>query len=137
VRGKPKPTGWDEVAAGVLLPALAESFQKTVLDPQAARLEELPKHLQNADAIWGQLQPEGVSFLSPQAKRVRVQRRLADWLALALHAQGFTPELRPGGTLTLRKGDQVVRPRPLLTQLVAGELTEARYLELCALWTAG
>jgi hypothetical protein len=135
VRGKPKPLPWEQVASRVLLPAMREGLDKTPLDPGDAQLEDLPKHLKNADAIWSQLQLQGM-FLSPQAKRVQVQRRLGDWLALALHLRGFDPELRPGATLTMRKGAQVVLPRRLVAQVVSGEVTEAKYAELCAAWTA-
>ncbi len=133
VTGKPKPLPWEQVASRALLPEMREALTNTPLDPGRAQLEELPKHLKNADAIWPGLRLQGM-FLSPQAKRVQVQRRLGDWLALALHLRGFDPELKPGGTLTMRRGDQVVRPRQLVAQLVSGELTEARYLEQCAAW---
>lgn len=122
VEAKLEPRSWDAVPREVTIPELAKSFQGSFLDPDVVPLTDLPKLVADREAIWTRVRTGGGGFdyLSPAAKRLRGQRVLVDWFAVALVRAGYAAEQEPGGPLLLRQGDEVVDPAEQVEALAAG-----------------
>jgi Zn-dependent protease with chaperone function len=128
--GKLARVSWDEAYAKIVLPRMAERIAKTGLDKLP--LDALPSLLADADALWERIREQGISLLSREGKRQRLRFVLAEWLSVSLSKRGFAVQARPGGPLTLRRGEEAVEPASLIERLASGALTAAAYADLCA-----
>jgi Zn-dependent protease with chaperone function len=131
--GNLRELDWDEVGGEAVLPALREALEQTrVLAPSATRLADLPGFVAEGAALWDRLPGGGIDILSAEAKRKRVRRLLADWLAVALWMRGFQARVRPGASLELQQGELAIDPARVVENLAAGRCSEQDYARLCA-----
>ncbi len=129
--------GWDELAAKVLLPEMEKAFTGSLIDPKRTPLDGLLAHLKAPDAVWELVRPRAtISLWSPASRQRRVNQALASWLAAALFARGFEPELRPGGYLLLKAGEVRVEAARWVERLAEGAVTEEEFRAACATWEA-
>jgi Zn-dependent protease with chaperone function len=125
---------WDDLGRDLLAPAIAKALSGGPLDPHRSPLTDLPRHVADAEGIRDRLGRGGVSFLSPEAKRREGRRIVADWLTAALAARGFTPEVRPGEELVVRRDGAELEPARIVEDLARGALSEAEWRSACGAW---
>jgi len=131
VTGSPTPMSWDELGDKAILPALASVMTELRLpDPAKTAIAAVPGLLASG-ALWKAVRGAATDILSPEAKRQRNRKLVADWLAASLHARGFESQVRPGAHLRLRRGALAVEPADLVERLAGGTLPEVEYLAFC------
>jgi Zn-dependent protease with chaperone function len=135
-RGELVTLDWDEVGPKLLLPKLLEDFAEASINPSTTALSTLPDKVRDAEGFWNRLRTPGVSLLSPAAQRRRGELVLGQWLAAALFARGFFPEVRPGAHLRLSRGATSIVPAEVVQELAQGVLSSAEFRIRSATWEA-
>lgn len=120
---KLQAVSWDDFGTEILQPRMDKKFSGTKMAPEQMPLEHLPAMAQELDAWWERLRPEGVSFLSAEARRRYVVQILEDWIVVSLCHRGFTPCVRPGQSLILARDGESIRPDMLLAAACEGKIT--------------
>jgi len=92
---------WDEFGDKVLEPQIRDRFHESWMDPSHFALENLVQLADRPEDIWDKLKPEGISLLSPQAKRNYVLEILEEWIVACLCYHGYKIFAHPGQALVL------------------------------------
>jgi len=128
---------WEQIGERFIAPSLTGTFAGAALDPASTPLEQLPALLDDPEALWDGLRGgHGINILSPAAKRQRVARLLADWLAASLLHHGYALVHAPGAPPLLRRGAIELDPAAIVDSLITHTLTPQAYNTHCATWTA-
>ncbi|HVU04422.1 MAG TPA: M48 family metallopeptidase [Polyangiaceae bacterium] len=123
--------GWSEVTEKIWLPLWTETltpvgyaFAKltaTGLSDACASLDD-----------WADRTRTGLSLLSPEASRRRAERYLGMWLAVCLSRSGFEVSTEPGAPVRATRGDVVVEPFRVVSELVSGKRDASEWRRTCA-----
>lgn len=118
-----KPITWDAVGETWL--SMWRARLRTEPRLEKAEIAAIPELIEKWESL--EARQQGVSLLSPAAKRKRVAELLGCRLAVALADLGFHIEAPPGAeTRAVREG-HVLEPEALVRKLAAGELKPSAY----------
>ena len=109
-----RPVSWDDFGAEILKPLYEKKFSGTLMAPEKLPLTELPRMMQELDAWWEKLRPDGVSFFSDEAKRRYVLQIFEEWLIFSLCQRGYVPVLRPGQSMVMKRDGESVAPDEIM-----------------------
>jgi Zn-dependent protease with chaperone function len=116
---------WSKYGRIVLQAQVRARFAGSWMDPAKLGFGELVPMAANPGALWDNLKPEGISFLSPMGKRRHVMAILEEWIIACLDQRGFVAVVQPGLALEMRKEGKVIVPAAMLSSALAGTLTTA------------
>jgi len=117
-----KPIDWEQTGVKVFLPIWQRTLKNYAATLNGVLAEDLAEFLFSPDRLWVEVKRMSPIPLTKQELRESVLRVTAIALTIALVRNGWQVEVPLGQAISLRRGEEMVRPFELLTNLAAGKI---------------